>query len=56
MEQFLNIPLTNCEIELILSRSKDCVFADMTVRAAGSDNNSPAIVAFTKLEFQIPDI
>ena len=27
----LNIPLIGCEIELILSWSKNCVFADMTV-------------------------
>ena len=28
----LNIPLVNCEVELILTRSKNCVLADMTVR------------------------
>ena len=41
----LNIPLINCEIELILTWSKNCVLADMTVA-----NNPP-----TGLDFQITD-
>ena len=41
----LNIPLINCEIELILTWSKNCVLADMTVA-----NNPP-----TRLDFQITD-
>ena len=41
----LNIPLINCEIELILTWSKNCVFADMTAA-----NNPP-----TGLEFQVTD-
>ena len=49
----LNIPLINCEVELILTWSKNFVLADMTVRAAQGDN--PAIVAPTGLEFQITD-
>ena len=49
----LNIPLINCEIELILTWSKNCVLADMTVRNAGNNNDQPAIVAPTGLEFQI---
>ena len=44
----------NCEIELILNWSKNCVLADMTVRAAGN-NNDPAVVASIRLEFQITD-
>ena len=51
----LNIPLINCEVELILTWSKNCVLADMTVRDAGSNNNSQAIVPPTGLEFQIKD-
>ena len=51
----LNIPLINCEVELILTWSKNCVLADMTVRDAGNNNNPPAIVAPTGLEFQITD-
>ena len=39
----LNVPLINCEIEMILTWSKNCVLADIT-----SANNSP-----TELEFQI---
>ena len=39
----LNIPLINCEIELILTWSKNCVLADMTAA-----NNAP-----TELQFQI---
>ena len=45
----LNIPLINCEVELILTWSKNCVLADMTVNAAAN----PAIVAPTGLEFKI---
>ena len=41
----LNIPLINCEIELILTWSKNCVLADMTTA------NNPPI----GLEFQITD-
>ena len=49
----LNIPLTNCEVELILNWSKNYVLADMTARAAQGGN--PEIVAPTGLEFQITD-
>ena len=47
----LNIPLINSEVELILTWSKNCVLADMTVNAAAN----PAIVAPTGLEFKIRD-
>ena len=48
----LNIPLINCEIELILTWSKNCALADMTVRAArNNDDDSPVIIAPTGLEF-----
>ena len=49
----LNIPLINCEVELILTWSKNCVLVDMTERDAEGDN--PAIVAPTGLEFKITD-
>ena len=49
----MNIPFINCKIELILAWSKNCALADMTVRAAGNNNDPPAIVALTGLEFQI---
>ena len=50
----LDIPLINCEVEIILTWSKNCVLADMTVRAAG--NNVPtAIVAPSGATFQITD-
>ena len=49
----LNIPLINCEVELILNWSKNCVLADMTVRGAQGD--IPAIVAPTGLEFEKTD-
>ena len=45
---------TNCEIELVVTWSKNCVLADMTVRAAGNNDDPPAI-APTGLEFQIKD-
>ena len=51
----LNIILLNCEVELNLTWSKDCVLADKTVKAAGNNNHPPAIVAPTGLEFQITD-
>ena len=37
-------------MELILTWSKNCALADITVRAAGNDNAPPAIVALTGLE------
>ena len=46
----LDIPLINCELELILTGSKTCILVDMTVRNAEADN--PAIVAPTGLEFK----
>ena len=52
-QRSLNIPLINCEVESILTWSKNCVLADMTVRAAQGDN--PAIVAPLGLEFHITD-
>ena len=47
--------MINCEIELILTWSKNLVLADMTMRAAGNNNDPPAIVAPTGFEFQITD-
>ena len=47
----LNIPLINCEVELILTWSKNWVLADMTANAAAN----PAVVAPTGLEFKITD-
>ena len=49
------MPLINCEVEIILTWSKNCALADMTVRATGNNNDPPAIVAPTGLEFQITD-
>ena len=49
----LNIPLTNCEVELILTWSKNCVLADMTTRNAQDGN--PAIVAPSGAKFKITD-
>ena len=47
--------MINCEIELILTLSKNCALVDMTARAAGNNNDPPVIVAPTWLEFQITD-
>ena len=47
----LNILLINCEVELMVTWSKSCVLADMTVNAAAN----LAIVASTGLEFEITD-
>ena len=51
----INIPLINCEVEIILTWAKNCVLADMTVRDGGNNNDPPAIVAPIGLEFQIKD-
>ena len=48
----LNIPLINCEIELILTWSNNCALADMTRR--NTHGNNPAVVPPRGLEFQIP--
>ena len=40
---------------VILTWSKSCVLADVTVRAAENNNDPPAIVAPTGLELQITD-
>ena len=47
----LDTPLINSEVELILTCSKNCVLADMTVNPAAN----LAIVAPTRLEFKITD-
>ena len=46
--------LINCEINLILIWSKNCVLTDMITRAAGGIN-PPAINAPTNATFQITD-
>ena len=51
----LNIILINFEIELNLTWSKNCPLGDMTVRAAGNNNDPPKMVAPTGLKFQIRD-
>ena len=38
---------------MILTWSKNCALADMTVRAAGNNNDPTAIIALTGLEFQV---
>ena len=40
----LNIPLINCEIELILTWSKNCVLVNMTARDAGNNDDPPAML------------
>ena len=47
----LDIPLINCEVELILTWSKNCVLADMTIRAAKDGN--PPFVASSGATFKI---
>ena len=48
----LDIPLINCEVELILTWSKNCVLADMLVNAVPN----PPIVPPTGATFKITDI
>ena len=47
----LNTPLINCEVELILTWSKNFVLVDMTANPLAN----PAIVAPTELSFKITD-
>ena len=47
----LNIPLINCEVELILIWSKNCVLADMTANAGAN----PATVAPSGATFKIKE-
>ena len=47
----LNIPLINCEVEIVLTWTKNCVLADMTRRNVQGDN--PAIIPPRGLNFQI---
>ena len=47
----LNIPLINCELELILTWPKNCVLADMTVDA----DADPAIVAPSGATFKLKE-
>ena len=49
----LNIPLINCEVELILIWCKKCVLADMTRRNGQGDD--PAVVPPRGLAFKITD-
>ena len=49
----LNILLINCEVQLILTWSKNCVLVDMASRNAQGDN--PVIVPPRGLEFKITD-
>ena len=51
----MNLSSVNCEIELILTWFKNCASADLTAKDAGNNNDPPAIVAPTGLEFQISD-
>ena len=53
--KILNIPLINCEVEIILAWSRNCALADMAERPAGNNDNPPAIVPPTELKFQIRD-
>ena len=46
------MPLNNCEIELILTWSKNFALADITVRAAGNNNDAPAIIVPTGWSFK----
>ena len=50
MEKF---KLINCEVDLILTWSKNCVLADMTKRNAQGHN--PAIVPPAEIKFEITD-
>ena len=49
----LDMPLINCEINLILTWSKNCVLIDTKIRDAEGGN--PAIRAPTNAKFKITD-
>ena len=45
----------NIQLELILTWSKNCVLADMTLTDGENSNNPPSIVGPPGLEFKIKD-
>ena len=49
----LNIPLINCEVELILTWSKNFALADIT--RTNAQGNNPAIVPSAEITFEITD-
>ena len=49
------LPLINCEVELILTWSKNCALADMTAKNPRNNNDLPEVVPPTGLEFQIKE-
>ena len=49
----LNIPLINCEVELILTWSNNCILGDMITKDAEGDN--PAIVASSGGKCKVTD-
>ena len=49
------MPFINCEIESILTCCKSCALADMTAIAVESNDDPPAIIAPTGLQFEITD-
>ena len=51
----LDISLINCEVEITLTWTKNCVLADMTTRDAGNNNDPSAIVAPSGATFKITD-
>ena len=59
LKQFLGMPLINCEINFILTWSKNCVLTDMithiAVPAQRDDPRRPAINAPINATFKIPD-
>ena len=51
----LDTLLINCETEIILTWTKNCVLADMTVRALGNNNDPQEIIAPSGATFEISD-
>ena len=51
----LDTLLINCETEIILTWTKNCVLADMTVRALGNNNDPQEIIAPSGATFEITD-
>ena len=50
--RFLDLPLINCEIELYLTCSKECIISEISItpRVAGNPNANPPVLAVAAIQ------
>ena len=53
--RFLDLPLTNCEIELDLSRSKECIISEISItpRTVADLNADPSVQARAAIQITV---